>query len=366
MQALSLGLYVHVPFCPNACGYCHFYKCRPTASSVKRFLEQISLERERWRNVWENRAFETLYWGGGSPSCLDVDALRTLGHLCPTNERLKEWTVEVSPTSITEEKLHVLKELGVTRLSLGVQSFNIHTLQQLGRKQTPQQVYRAYEEIRTVGFENVNLDLIFPPDFTSLDAWKADLKAAIALRPEHLSTYCLTYENETGAFTPEAYQRVDNDREADFYRFTWEFLEQNGYRHYEGSNFARPGYECRHNVNTWRMQEWLGWGSSAASQFNFRRFQNPCSLQDFFGKTVENVSLTEEDLCKDCLIFGLRMCDGVDLNELQRRFPKVDLKTYQPLWERFEREGWVVFENNTLRCTTKGLLLADGLASELL
>ena len=366
MQALSLGLYVHVPFCPNACGYCHFYKCRPTASSVKRFLGQISLEYERWRNVWEVRPFETLYWGGGSPSCLDVDALRALGRLCPTTEHLKEWTVEVSPTSITEEKLHVLKELGVNRLSLGVQSFNVRTLQKLGRRQTPQQVYRAYEQMRAVGFENVNLDLIFPPDFTSLEAWKADLEAAIALRPEHLSTYCLTYENEAGAFTHEAYQRVDNDREADFYRFTWDFLEQNGYRHYEVSNFARPGYECQHNINTWRMQEWVGWGPAAASQFNGRRFQNPCSLDYAYGETVENVSLTEEDLCKDCLIFGLRMCDGVDLNELWWRFPKVDLKIYQPLWERFEREGWVMRDGNRVRCTTKGLLLADGLASELL
>ncbi len=366
MQALSLGLYVHVPFCPNACGYCHFYKCRPTASSVERFLEQISLERERWRNVWEVRSFETLYWGGGSPSCLKAEDLRTLGHLCPTTEHLKEWTVEVFPTSITEEKLHLLKELGVNRLSLGVQSFNVQTLQKLGRRQTPQQVYRAYKEMRAVGFGNINLDLIFPPAFTSLEDWKADLEAAVALCPEHLSTYCLTYENETGSFTPEAYQRVDNDREADFYRFTWNFLEQNGYRHYEVSNFARPGYECRHNVNTWRMQEWLGWGPAAASQFNGRRFQNPCSLGYAYGETVENVTLTEEVLCKDCLIFGLRMCDGVDLNELQRRFPKVDLKIYQPLWERFEREGWVVFENNRVRCTTKGLLLADGLASELL
>ncbi len=188
MQALSLGLYVHVPFCPNACGYCHFYKCRPIASSVKRFLEQISLEYERWRSVWEVRPFETLYWGGGSPSCLDVDALRALGRLCPTTEHLKEWTVEVSPTSITEEKLHVLKELGVNRLSLGVQSFNVRTLQKLGRRQTPQQVYDAYEKMRAVGFKNINLDLIFPTDFTSLDDWEADLEAAIKLRPEHLST----------------------------------------------------------------------------------------------------------------------------------------------------------------------------------
>ena len=114
------------------------------------------------------------------------------------------------------------------------------------------------------------------------------------------------------------------------------------------------------------MHEWIGWGSAAASQFNGRRFQNPCSLDYTCGETVENVSLTEEDLCKDCLIFGLRMCDGVNLNELQRHFPKVDLKIYKPPLERFEREGWVVLEKNIVRCTTDGLLLADGLASELL
>ena len=366
MQAPSLGLYIHVPFCPNACDYCHFYKCRPTASSIKRFLEQVAFEKERWRSVWEVRPFETLYWGGGSPSCLDTETLYVLGHLCPTTERLKEWTAEISPTSITDEKLYVLKELGVNRLSLGVQSFNVRTLQKLGRHQTPQQAYRAFEQARTVGFDNVNLDLIFPPDLTALGDWKADLETAVALHPEHLSTYCLTYENEAGLFTPEAYRNVDHDREADFYRFTWDFLEKHGYRHYEVSNFARSGYECRHNLNTWRMQEWLGWGPGAASQLNLKRFQNPCSLTAPFGETIENVTLTEADLCNDCLIFGLRMCNGVNLDELQQRFPNVDLGVYEPLWKRFLREGWIVLKNNTVHCTTKGLLLVDGLALELL
>ena len=114
------------------------------------------------------------------------------------------------------------------------------------------------------------------------------------------------------------------------------------------------------------MQEWIGWGPAAASQFNGRRFQNPRSLDYVCGKTIENVTLTEEDLCKDCLIFGLRMRDGVNLSELQHRFPKVDLDVYQPLWKHFEREDWIVLEKNIVRCTTKGLLLADGLGLELL
>ncbi|MBP5191558.1 MAG: radical SAM family heme chaperone HemW [Opitutales bacterium] len=366
MQALSFGLYVHVPFCPNACDYCHFFHDKPSVPKVQAFLKRITEEREQWRSVWEARPFETMYWGGGSPSCLAPETLRTLGALCPVSAHLKEWTVEVSPTSLTPEKLQIFKELGVNRLSLGVQSFQAETLRRLGRKQAVSHVYKAYEAIRAAGFQNVNLDLIFPPDFVSLNAWQNDLETALQLQPEHLSTYCLTYEKATGPFTPQAHQAVDEDREADFYQFTWEFLEHHGYRHYEVSNFARPGFECRHHVNTWRMQEWLGWGPSAASQFQRKRFQNPCDWTSPIGSWVHEETFTEKDLCNDCLIFGLRMREGVDLTALQQRFPTVDLSVYQPLWQRFANAGWIVWENNCVRCTPQGMLLADSLALELL
>lgn len=367
LQALSLGLYIHVPFCANACDYCHFFKLRPSKTKVRSFLEKLRQEKNFWQNELLNRLLETIFWGGGSPSCLMEDELNEVGQLCLSFGHPKEWTVEVSPVSITKDKLIILKNLGVTRISMGVQSFQEKTLRQLGRKQTCEQVYRAYEWIRSVGFDNVNLDLIFPPDFSSLDSWEADLKVALQLAPEHISTYCLTYENERGPFTSGAYKKVDIEKEAMFYEYTWDFLQANGYLHYEVSNFAKAGFECLHNLNTWKMQEWIGWGPSAASQYKNRRFQNKLSLESWqINNYIETVELSEIDLFKDCLVFGLRMTQGIQLDTLKKRFPQIDVHGYDTLWASFQENGWVLFDGNCVRCTPEGMLLADSLALEIL
>lgn len=368
LQALSLGLYVHVPFCANACAYCHFLKMRPTAESINLYLKKIENECCFWQKKLCNRSINTIFWGGGSPSCLSTEAFYQLNSCFHFNTKhLEEWTVEISPVTITLEKLKTLKSIGVSRISMGVQSFNEQILQQLGRKQTLNQVYQAYHWIKEAGFTNVNFDLIFPPDFSSIDVWQQDLETAIKLSPEHLSTYCLTYENESGPFTEQHYKNVDINKEADFYEFTWQFLQDKGYEHYEVSNFSKPGYACKHNLNTWRMQEWIGFGPSAASQYQWCRFQNSFQLENWeINHYINEEILSEETLLKDCLIFGLRTCQGIDLTQLQRRFPKVDLKTYQPLWEKFQQEQLITLNNNILRCTSKGLLLADSLALEIL
>lgn len=368
LQALSLGLYIHVPFCANKCAYCHFFKTNPTENLVNAYFKQLEREVQSWKERLKGRFIETIFWGGGSPSCLSVTQLERLGALC-TNLAPNpiEWTVEVSPVTISFEKLCCLKQLGVTRISMGVQSFNSNILKQLGRKQTRKQVFEAYEWIRQAGFNNINLDLIFPPDFSKLSLWQNDLEEAVRLNPEHISTYCLTYESEKGPFIPEAHQTVDVNQEADFYEFTWNFLPQFGYQHYEVSNFAKPGLSCKHNVNTWRMQEWIGLGPSAASQWQQQRFQNhlkidPEGIQPFASLET----LDELTLCKDCLIFGLRMCEGIDLQQLQQRFPNIDLSQFDPLWQHFQQHGWIEYKNSILHCTSKGLLLADSLALEIL
>ena len=368
LQALSLGLYIHVPFCANACAYCHFLKMRPTAENIALYLKKIEKECRFWQEKLNNRPINTIFWGGGSPSCLSIEAIYRLNDCFRFNLKdLEEWTVEVSPVTITLEKLKALKSIGVSRISMGIQSFNEQILQQLGRKQTLNQVYQAYRWIREVGFTNVNLDLIFPPDFSSIKLWQEDLETAIKLAPEHLSTYCLTYESETGPFTEQLHKNVDVNREADFYEFTWQFLQANGYEHYEVSNFSKPGYACKHNLNTWRMQEWIGCGPSAASQFQYHRFQNPFDLETWeINHYINEEFLTEETLLKDCLIFGLRTCQGVNLTQLQKRFPNINLKDYQPLWEKFKKENLITLKNNILKCTSKGLLIADSLALEIL
>ena len=368
LQALSLGLYIHVPFCANACAYCHFLKMRPTAQMLDLYLKKIKDECLFWEPIINHRAINTVFWGGGSPSCLSVEAIYQLNDCFQFNRKnLEEWTVEVSPVTISLEKLKAFKSIGISRISMGVQSFNPQTLERLGRRQTLKQVYQAYDWIREAGFLNVNLDLIFPPDFSSLQDWQQDLQTAIDIAPEHLSTYCLTYENESGPFTEQMHQNVDINKEADFYEFTWKFLQDNGYEHYEVSNFSKPGYACKHNLNTWRMQEWIGFGPSAASQFQMHRFQNSFDLETWdVNHYINEAFLDEETLLKDCFIFGLRTCRGINLASLQKRFPAINLSTYNPIWEKFQQENLVTIENNILKCTTKGLLLADSLALEIL
>jgi oxygen-independent coproporphyrinogen III oxidase len=367
LQALSLGLYVHVPFCANRCDYCHFFKMLPNREALEQYLTKVKEESIFWQTEIGERHYETIFWGGGSPSCLREEHLETLAAFCRKDENLKEWTVEVSPNSITRNKLQLLKDLGVTRISMGVQSFNADTLKYLGRHQSVRQAYQAYDWIREVGFENVNLDLIFSPGFSVIKQWKQDLMTAIRLNPEHLSTYCLTYENTTGPFTPEKHADVDEDKEAYFYTFTWNFLEKQGYKHYEVSNFSKPGFQCLHNMNTWRMQEWIGLGPSAASQYTMHRFQNPSNMPRWLkGEHVSKETLTEEILCKDCLIFGLRTCEGVNLSQLQQRFPNCTLSLYTDLWKHLKQEGLIIFNQNHIRCTQKGLLLADSIALEIL
>ncbi len=367
LQALSLGLYVHVPFCSNQCDYCHFFKTRPSKDILKQYLDKIAEESAFWHKEIGSRSYETIFWGGGSPSCLSEGDLQTLASFCPRDKNLKEWTVEVSPNSITREKLQTLKALGVTRISMGVQSFNPETLKRLGRHQSAEQTYQAYDWIREVGFENVNLDLIFPPDFSALGQWEQDLITAVHLNPEHLSTYCLSYENDTGPFTPEKHKAVDENKEADFYEFTWRFLAEQGYEHYEVSNFSKPGFQCLHNMNTWRMQEWIGWGPSAASQYAMRRFQNSFDMKAWMDdKRINEALLSEEMLYKDCLIFGLRTCQGVDLIQLQQRFPNAPKTRYIKLWETLAQEDLLILSDNCIRCTPKGLLLADSIALEIL
>jgi oxygen-independent coproporphyrinogen-3 oxidase len=366
LQALSLGLYVHVPFCANFCAYCNFYRERPIKFLVQSYLIEISREWERWKNILSQRIVSTIFFGGGSPSSLSCRDLETLcTHMQPLLPHVAEWTVEVSPTTVNLEKLKILKEGGVTRISMGVQSFQTDVLRYLGRRQTRVQVYRAYDWIRAAGFNNVNLDLIFHPHLADFKLWEMDLNEVIHLNPEHIATYCLSFERSEGPFKRGHF--VNEDQEALLYLRTWDWLKNHGYRHYEVSNFAHDGHVCLHNLNTWKMQEWIGLGPSAASQWNRRRFQNANNVHDWLsGKKINCMDLSEEILCADCLIFGLRMREGICLDSLQKRFPLADVAKYTPLWQQFALEGFVNVHKNQLTCTDKGLLLVDALAREIL
>ena len=373
-RAPALGLYVHVPFCASTCDFCAFYQTKPTAEGMRGFLAGVAQEAELV--VWE-RSVDTVFWGGGTPGLLAPRALGALGEIVLRHSRgqPQEWSVEMAPASVTPRRLTVLKELGVTRISMGVQSFQRPLLEALGRQHTPEQALRAYERVRAAGFASVNLDLIFAIPGQSLEAWRADLDTAVRLQPDHVSTYCLTFEEDTALFVKLSHGRVrlDVEKEAAFYTEAWARLEAAGYAQYEISNFARPGHECLHNLNTWRMEEWIGLGPSAASQFGGGRGSNVADLAQWRSGVdagrradVDRIELTPRMLAEDSLVFGLRMNEGIDLPALRARFPTAPWENVIALAVRLREAGLAEWDDRHLRLTLRGRLVADAVAVQIM
>lgn len=374
----ALGVYVHVPFCATTCEFCAFYQTVPRADAVPRYLAAVAVEAELAGLGAGGRRVETGFWGGGTPGLLKAGELEALGRTmrAACGGAPAEWTVELAPATVTAERLAVLRALGVTRVSLGVQSFRPELLEALGRQHTTAQVYRAYELIRRAEFASVNLDLMFAlPGQTEL-AWRADLAEAVRLAPDHLSTYCLTFEEDTALWVKLSQGRVklDEEKEAAFYLRTWEWLGAAGFAQYEVSNFARPGHRCRHNVHTWRMHEWVGLGPAAASQHAGWRASNPPDLARWHADlaagrraTADRVPLTPELLAADSVIFGLRMNEGVNLPALRRRFPAAPWAEVEERLPRLLAGGQLeATPEGTLRLTPRGRLLADAVGAEFL
>jgi oxygen-independent coproporphyrinogen-3 oxidase len=283
----------------------------------------------------------------------------------------REWSIELAPGSVSPDRLAVLREGGVTRISLGVQSFQPALLEALGRRHSLAQIERAWEWIHGAGFASVNLDLMFALPGQTAEEWAADVRRAVELGPDHLSTYCLTFEEDTRLWLKLSQGRVrlDPEFEARLYEDTWAQLAEAGYAQYEVSNFARPGHACAHNVATWRMGQWIGLGPSAASQQGEWRGSNIADLEAWLTAldqgerlTGERTPLTPALLAEDAVIFGLRMNAGVDLAPWRSRVPELPWLALDAELATLEAEGMLQRSADTLRLTPRGRLLADALA----
>ncbi len=369
-----LGFYVHVPFCASTCDFCAFYQTQPTAGSIERYLDCVATEASLV--AWK-RPVTTVFWGGGTPGLLAARDLEKLGAIVRARcgGTPLEWTVELAPGSVTEERLTVLRAIGVTRVSMGVQSFQPALLDALGRQHSVQQIDRAYDRVRAAGFPSVNLDLMFAlPGQTAVE-WAADVREAVSRAPDHLSTYCLTFEEDTKLWVKLSQGRVklDPDHEIRLYEQTWAQLGAAGYAQYEVSNFARPGQACIHNLNTWHMHEWVGLGPSAASQHGGWRGGNIADLEKWqthvaHGNRVteDRVALTPALMTEDALIFGLRMNAGVDVAHWRERCPDAPWAAVDALLRRLVEEQLATRADAIVRLTDRGRLLADAVGAELM
>ena len=364
-------LYVHVPFCAAKCHYCAFYSEAGRSDKMDDYVEAVLRELGQFVAATDqhNRqlAPESIFFGGGTPSILPRRLMRQLleglQHLVPT-EHVCEWTFECNPSTVSAEKAKLFREFGVNRISLGVQSLDEDTLRTIGRVHSIKAAVESYDKLRSAGFENINLDLMFGLPGQTLEQWQATLRHAIQLRPEHVSTYCLILEEDTHFWSllQQGLIKPDEQLELEMYELGIELLTAAGYRQYEVSNFARSGRECRHNIAYWEGKDYIGLGPSACSTLEARRWQNVPDIDCY----IENLrshqsvigfeeSLTSELRASERLAFGMRMNAGVPAELVQRR------------WDRQVAEllsaELVQWTNNRLQPTRRGILFADEIAA---
>lgn len=373
----SLGLYIHVPFCATTCDFCAFVQSKPDRATIERYLKAISVEWSQL-NLKRPTPITTVFWGGGTPGLLPAKDLEILGNIFIANgalDEMKEWTIEMAPATVTPTKLKVLKSLGVTRISMGVQTFSNKTLEIMGRYHSVNQVYRAWQWIQEAGFKSTNMDLIIAFPGQQESELLEDLQKAVDMDPDHLSTYCLTFEEDTPLYAKlmQGIYKIDLDKEAELYHLTWSFLKDRGYQQYEISNFAKPGHLSIHNKNTWMMHQWMGLGPSAASQLDgFRRTNSydfakwESGIMDENPGYEENVTLTPKILLADTLIFGLRTNEGLNLDKIHRRFSPLTLEPWMTFFQQLMKEGLAEKNDSFFRLTLEGRLKADAIGVEIL
>jgi oxygen-independent coproporphyrinogen III oxidase len=369
------GIYIHIPFCRQACHYCDFH----FSTNLGRMDEMVSsiVKEIGLRKAYlKGETIETVYFGGGTPSLLSAKHLENILQEITQHfsSDWKELTLEANPDDLTEEKLSDWKKLGIDRLSLGIQSFNEEVLKFYNRAHTAEESHLALEKARKAGFEKFSIDLIYGFPFSDHSLWKSDLKKALAIDPGHISAYSLTVESKTalgnwaakGKFIP-----ADEDFVAEQFEYLQTEAEQLGYIQYEVSNFGKPGKFALHNTNYWKKIPYLGLGPSAHSFDGENRGANLSSNASYIGAMMSGKSafrdevLTKTDQLNEYLLTGLRTIWGVDMDFILEAFGtnlKEDKKT---VLEQMKSRGWLIWKGNTLSLSKSGKLLADSIASAL-
>lgn len=364
-----MHLYVHIPFCHRICPYCSFYKHTPGETPIGDFVVAVGKEAARRGQALRDQPVQTLYLGGGTPSMLSPTHLIRLFSLLHEGFNMRELvevTLEANPATFARRTAEVFRELGVTRVSLGAQSFDPTLLKTLGREHGPEDIAESVQLLRAAGIPQVNIDLMFSVPGQSATQWSDTLEAALALQPDHLSAYNLTYEEDTAYFERfKAGDFTDDDNlNATLFRLAHERVGEAGFHHYETSNYARPGHESLHNRGYWHGHDYLGLGPSAVSTLGGRRWKNIPDTMGYVAMVnrvghaeIESEAIGEEEFRLERIALLLRTDLGVPLKHLA----EVPLPAISQLVE----EGLAERENGHLRLIGDGPLLVDSITEHL-
>ncbi|MFA4858064.1 MAG: radical SAM family heme chaperone HemW [Candidatus Margulisiibacteriota bacterium] len=365
MNAPSIcGLYIHLPFCKQKCNYCDFVSYAGKEELIDEYVDSLIAELQTLRTTFDTQ-LATIFFGGGTPTLLKplhfekiLNAIRA-----KYNENwaaVAEISVEANPGTVNTKNLRTLRKLGINRISLGAQTFNNHHLKTLGRIHNAKQIRQAMEAARIAGFNNINLDLIFALPGQTLDEWKADLKQALALKPEHLSLYNLQIEEGTKFQVQRAKlpPLPTNETEAQMYAYAMKTLKAAGYHHYEISNFAKSGFECQHNITYWKNGNYLGVGAAASSHVSGNRFDNPRTIEEYLKwvkadgvkEKSEYLSRKNQPNQGETIFMGLRLLAGLE---------KEKFAGCEEAIKELTALGLLKQPSRRIKLTRKGLFLAN-------
>ncbi|MBE0446962.1 MAG: radical SAM family heme chaperone HemW [Actinobacteria bacterium] len=369
------AIYVHIPFCKQKCVHCDFNSYSGLDSLHRAYVgalvSEIALQAPALRNSSDNDlSVSSVYIGGGTPTLIDPAHIDAVLHAIANHfsiTRDVEVSIEANPETITLERMAVLKEAGVNRLSIGFQSLDNRCLQVLGRKHSAMQAIDAFNAARETGFDNINIDLIFGIPGQTIANWASTLEQVTLLDPEHLSCYSLTIEPGTVLEREIAMGLVetpDEDVQADMFTYTIESLRESGFEHYEISNYAKLGKRCRHNLTYWNNGDYIGFGAGAHSKMLNIRFSNIASPAEYI-KSVESgsciaevIDLSIEDEMSEMLFLGLRKTEGINLEEFKTRFGRPLHAVYGAQVDDLIRNGLVTWDDR-LRLTSRGILFGN-------
>lgn len=382
MRRKQIGLYIHIPFCKQKCSYCDFCSYANKESFIKRYIQCVLKEIIEVGNNnkidFENGkddlfSVKTIYIGGGTPSLIESKYIVQIMEEIKSNFELDEnaeITIEVNPGTVTLEKLEDYKRAGINRLSIGLQSTHEHLLKEIGRIHTYLDFLDTFRFAREAGFENINVDLMIGLPNQTLEEVKDSIEEIVSMEPEHISVYSLILEENTPLFkkVEEGLELPNEDLERKMYWAVKQTLEQNNYIHYEISNFAKKGYESKHNLDCWNQKEYIGFGIAAHSYTNGIRYSNIENIEQYIknydeDKTEENLVFHEkqdmEAMQKEYMLLGLRKIDGVSIQEFKIKFVANPVFLYHSELEKLVNEELLEIDGDMIKLTNKGLDLAN-------
>lgn len=350
----ELSLYIHIPFCVRKCGYCDFLSAPADEKARDRYVQALLMEIERYRGTeTADRKIKTLYIGGGTPSTLSVKQLECIMQKikCTFNfHGDMETSMEMNPGTASKEKCRALYQMGINRLSIGLQSTNDMELKTLGRIHSYEDFINTYTWCREAGFQNINVDLMAALPYQIVESYTTGLRKIIRLAPEHISAYSLILEEGTPfyqKYNSGCYPLPDEEQERLMYRETEQILAQAGYERYEISNYAKKGYACRHNLVYWQGGDYLGLGLGSSSYMDGVRFHNTTDFNTYVnqGAYVEDrEELSVQAKMEEFMFLGLRVMAGVSGTEFEKRFGKTMEDVYGDVLRKHEEEGLLQIE----------------------